>query len=285
MTVSFSLSVTVTVKIWLGAIGVMIKGPSDEEAVGAGGAGAEGASLGGAGAPVGGAGASVGEGSTFVIAYDVLEEAGSLKAGTADDVAALDEGVGVASALVKGTEEEAGVVDAADEVAFAGAEGATEDSATCEDDNEAEETADVSAGAVADGNTVVYCVMITTGGTCREVDGRSSTDADESMVEVAEIAAPVELELATEGAGAVTIALDDNAMLAEDRPSDAAAVGKTVVYSVFVTTRPDEMVMVEFAGARSAELEVRTEDAAGLTGGDELGAEELTNALLTVAGS
>lgn len=68
VTVSFSFSVTVavTVKIWLGAIGVIISGPSDEEAVGAGGAG--GASLGGAGAPLGGAGAPVGEGSTFVMA-------------------------------------------------------------------------------------------------------------------------------------------------------------------------------------------------------------------------
>jgi hypothetical protein len=91
VTVSFSFSVTVTVKIWLGAIGVMIKGPSDEEAVGAGGAGAEGVSLGGAGAPVGGAGASVGEGSTFVIAYDVLEEAGSLEIDAEDEMAALDE--------------------------------------------------------------------------------------------------------------------------------------------------------------------------------------------------
>jgi hypothetical protein len=52
------VTVAVTVKIWLGAIGVMISGPSDEEAVGAGGAGAL----------LGGAGASVGEGSTLVMA-------------------------------------------------------------------------------------------------------------------------------------------------------------------------------------------------------------------------
>ena len=108
----------------------MINGPSDEEAVGAGGAGAEGASLGGAGTPVGETGASVGEGSTFVIAYDVLEEAGSLEASTEDEMTALDERVDVVSALDKGTEEEAGAVDPADEVAFTGGEGATEDSTT-----------------------------------------------------------------------------------------------------------------------------------------------------------
>lgn len=52
---------TVTVKIWLGAMGVMISGPSVVEDVGSG---AGGASLDGGD---GGAGASVGEGSTFVM--------------------------------------------------------------------------------------------------------------------------------------------------------------------------------------------------------------------------
>jgi hypothetical protein len=186
----------------------------------------------------------------------------------------------VASILDKGAEEEAGAVDPADEVAFAGEEGATEVSTTCED------AAGVSAGVVADGKTVVYCVTMTTGGTGNEVDGRSSADPEERTVEeagTAGIAAPAELEMIAEGAVALATALDDNATLAEDRTPDAAAVGKTVVYSVFVTTRSDDMVMVEFAGTRSAELEAGMEDAAELTGADEPVADGLDNALLRVA--
>jgi hypothetical protein len=221
-----------------------------------------------------------------VIAYDVLEEADSLEAATEDDVGALDDTVGVASALDKDTEEEAEPVDPADEVAFAGEEGATEDPITFEDDSGAEDVAGVSAGAVSDGKTVVYCVTMTTGGTGNEVDGRSSADADEGTVEetgTAGIAAPAELETTGEGAVTLATALDDNATLAEDRTPDAAAVGKTVVYSVFVTTRPDDMVIVEFAGGRSAELEAGIEDAAELTGADEPVADKLNNALLRVA--
>ncbi|KAJ4383355.1 hypothetical protein N0V86_001402 [Didymella sp. IMI 355093] len=277
----------------------MINGPSDEEAVGAGGAGAEGASLGGAGAPVGGAGASVGDGSTFVTAYDVLDGAGSLEAGTEDDVTALDEGVDVASALDTGTEAEVKALDTAGVVAFAEEEGATEDLNTCEDVNGAEDITDVSAGAVAEGKTVVYCVTMTTGGTCNDVEGRSSAEGDgttdERMGEEAGTAAAAELELAPEGAGALDNRVDDNATLAEDRASDAAAVGKTVVYSVLVTTRRDEVVMVEFADPKSAELDARTDDFAELTGtaegvvcdtdaaADDSIPEELTRALLRVA--
>lgn len=264
----------------------MINGPSDEDAVAGGGAGTEGASLGGAGAPVGGTGTSVGEGSTFVIAYDVLEEVGSLEASTEEEITALEVGAGVASALDKSTEEEAEAVEPADEVACAGEEGARDDSTTCVDDNGAEDAAGVSVGAVSDGRTVVYCVTITTGGTCNEVDGRSSADTDERTTEeagTAGTAAPTELELTAEGAGGLNIALDDSATVAEDRTSDAATVGKTVVYSVLVTTRPDETVMVGFVGTRRVELEARIDDNGELTGAEEPNAEEPDKALLRVA--
>lgn len=270
----------------------MINGPSDEDAVGAGGAGA----------PVDGAGASVGDGSTFVTEYDVWEEAGSLKAGAEDEISALDEVVDVASALDTGTEEAAGALETADDVAYADEEGVTEDTTACEDDNRAEDTAGVSAGAVFDGKTVVYCVTMTTGGTCNDVDGRSSAEGDgatdERMDEdagTAGLAAAAELEVTAEVAGTLDSRVEDNARLAEDGASEAAAVGKTVVYSVLVTTRRDEVIIVEFAGAKSAELEARSDESAELTGAvegvtcdtdaaaEELTPEELAKTLLRVA--
>lgn len=132
---------------------------------------------------------------------------------------------------------------------------------------------------------MVYCVTMTTGGTGNEVDGRSSADDDERTVEeagTAGTATPAELDTTAEGDGALATGLDDNAALAEDRAPDAAAVGETVVYSVSITTGPDDMAMVEFAGARSAKLEAGIEDAAELTGADEPVADELNNALLRV---
>lgn len=63
-----------------------------------------------------------------------------------------------------------------------------------------------------------------------------------------------------------------------------------MVYNVFVTTRREEVVMVEFSGARTAELEARIDDSAELTGADTAADElvktapvELINALLEVA--
>lgn len=277
----------------------MINGPSDVELVGTGGAGAEGASLGSTGAPVGGVGTPVGEGSTFVIAYDVLKEASSLETSTEDEATALEEGVGVASALDVGTEVEAMAVDTADDVAFAENESDTEDLTTCEDVNGPEDAAGVSAGAVSVGKTVVYCVTMITGGTCNDVDGRSSAEGDsttdvrmEEELGTAGTAAMTELEIGAEGANALDISVESNEMLAEDRASDAVAMGKTVVYSVFVTTRPDEVTTV---GVKGVELGARLEDSADLTGADEgvaidndaateeLIPEELIKALLMVA--
>lgn len=72
-------------------------------------------------------------------------------------------------------------------------------------------------------------------------------------------------------------------------------MGKTVVYSVLVTTRREEAVTVEFAGIKGTELEARGDDTAELIGAadgvasdtdaatDELMPEELINALLRVA--
>lgn len=98
VTVSLTGSVTVTVKIWLGAIGVMMSGPSDEEAVGAGAGGAS----------LDAAGASVGDGSTFVTEYDGPEEV------TDEDEAmgVLNDGFGVGSALGKGMDVSCTLVDA-----------------------------------------------------------------------------------------------------------------------------------------------------------------------------
>ena len=75
------------------------------------------------------------------------------------------------------------VLEMTDEVALMDEEGATGDAAACDEDNRADETAGVSAGADdGDGGTVVYCVTITTGGTGSEVEGRSSTAETEDWI-------------------------------------------------------------------------------------------------------
>jgi len=89
-----------------------------------------------------------------------------------------------------------------------------------------------------DGKMVVYCVTITTGGTCSDVEGRSSA----------------------EGA------------------ADAVAVGKTVVYSVFMTTGSDEVVMVVLTAGRAPDPEESSDDTAELD--MELGTTELMTAEL-----
>ncbi len=154
----------------------MINGPSDVET---GGAGTGSASL-------GGAGASVGEGSTFVTAYEVFEEV-LLEASAGDEGAALGDGVG------EGVDSE--LLDATEDAAGAGEDGSKDDATASEDDGEAKDTADVSSGADdGDGGTVVYCVTMTTGGTCNDVEGSSSASG-ESMEETDTAGAEVTAEL------------------------------------------------------------------------------------------
>ena len=286
MTVSFSFSVTVavTVKIWLGAIGVIINGPSDEEAVGAGAAGGAslegaGAPLEGAGAPLGGAGAPVGEGSTLVMAYEVFDEAASLEEGADDEAGALDRVADegwtlrvVAGAVLR-------VLEMTDEMALMDEEGATGDAAACDEDNRADDATGVSAGADdGDGGTVVYCVTITTGGTGSEVEGRSSTAETEDWVDegagTAGIGAAAELDTITELAGALETRVEAGTELAGGDTSEAAVVGKTVVYKVLVTTRRVDVVIVRLPDAGIVEF---TGAAEGSTG---TAAEELTKATL-----
>lgn len=70
-------------------------------------------------------------------------------------------------------------------------------------------------------------------------------------------------------AGALDFGVEDSAGISDDMASDVAGVGNTVVYNVFVTTRRDEVVMVVFSGARTAELEARSDETAELTGAAE----------------
>lgn len=150
----------------------MISGPSDVETVGRG---AGGASLGGAGASLG-AGASVGEGSTLVMAKEVLDEADLLGGSDEEETTWLGEAEAWALEVADGVDCEA--LDAVDDVT--GMEGTVaEDSAACDEESGAEDATDVSAGADdGEGRTVVYCVTMTTGGTCSDVEGRSSTASD-----------------------------------------------------------------------------------------------------------
>jgi hypothetical protein len=147
----------------------MINGPSDDESVGAG---ADGTSL-------DAAGASVGDGSTFVTEYFAEDEADPLEAGSDDEMAELGEGVDVGTALDMGVDVGCATLETTGDVAYADEEIATEGATACDEDTEAEETTGVSAGSEdGDGKTVVYCVTMTTGGTCKDVEGKSSTDGD-----------------------------------------------------------------------------------------------------------
>ena len=204
----------------------MIKGPSDDDSVGAGAGGI----------PLGTVGASVGEGSTFVIEYGALEDMISLVAGAEDVTTVLNEATGVDTALL----ETGGVAYAEDDET---------DGATVCDEEIWVEINVVSTGTdEGDGKTVVYCVTMTTGGTCSDVEGKSSTEGDctteDCTEEVAGMAAAAELELGAEESGA----------LGEDGTSGATGVGKTVVYSVLVTTRRVEVVIVELLDTETEEL-------------------------------
>ncbi|KZM18364.1 hypothetical protein ST47_g10509 [Ascochyta rabiei] len=234
----------------------MINGPSDELDVGAG---ADGASL-------GPAGASVGEGSTFVTEYGGPEEAGPLGVGSdeamGDDDAAsvLDEELGASPVLGDRVVADSALVDTED--------GAAEITILDDEDAGVENTGGVSAGAEdGDGKTVVYCVTITTGGTCSDVEGRSSAEGDcttevwtEEDTGTAGTAANAEVEDMTDTAGALDARVEESAELATNDTCDAAGVGKTVVYSVFVTTRRDEVIKVELVGGRTTELGDGSED-------------------------
>lgn len=207
-----------------------------------GGAGPGGASL-------GGAGASVGDGSTFVTAYEVLEGA-SLEASADDEGAALGNSVDVGCALGVAEGADSELLDATDDTAGADEEGATDDTRACEDDGEAEDTADVFSGTdEGDGGTVVYCVTMTTGGTCSDVDGRSSASGDSvEEADTAGIELTTELEARIEVTSVLGSRAAEDEELAEDNTSEVAGVGKTVVYSVLVTTRRDEAGVVVFDG-------------------------------------
>ena len=171
------------------------------------------------------------------------------------------------------------VLEMTDEVALMDEEGATGDAAACDEDNRADETAGVSAGADdGDGGTVVYCVTITTGGTGSEVEGRSSTAETEDWIGegagTAGIGAAAELEATIELAGALETKVEAGAELAGGDTSEATGVGKTVVYKVLVTTRRVDVVMVELPDAGIVEL---TGAAEGSTG---TATEELTKTTL-----
>lgn len=263
----------------------MISGPSEDETVGTG---ADGASL-------GVSGVSVGDGSTFVIVYEALEETAWLGVGAEDDLIVLNEGVGVGSVMDVESGVDSAMLDTGD-VAFADDEGAIEDATACDEDAGAIDTTGVSAGTDdGEGGTVVYCVTMTTGGTCNDVDGRSSAEGDAMTEEKAEedvgaagTVADAELESDPGAAGMLVSAIEEGGELAEEGTSDAARVGKTVVYSVFVTTRRDDVIIVVFPGARSAELTGSAEGDACMTDVtfDELvetAPVELTKALLRAA--
>ena len=248
-------------------MGVMIRGPSDEEPVGAG---ADGASL-------DAMGASVGDGSTFVTEYFAEDEATVLEADVEDEAIALDERIDVDIALDVGMDVDSRTLEMTDGVAYADEEvGATDDETTC-DDRTAEDSAGVSTGADDDeGKTVVYCVTMTTGGTGSEVEGSNSADGDASTEDctaeeagTAGTAVAAELEAKTEDTSVLDFSAEDSAELAVETASEAAGVGKTVVYKVSITTRRDDVVIVEFSGAMATELEAKTDDAAELTGAAE----------------
>lgn len=147
-------------------------------------------------------------------------------------------------------------------MALADEDGAMEDAGACEEDSTSEDTAGGSAGADdGDGKTVVYCVTMTTGGTGSDVEGRSSADGD-ALIDVrveeasgtAGIAAAAELDAAIELAGMVGFRDETATELATGDPSEAVGVGKTVVYSVFVTTSRDEVATVVLLDGTLAEM-------------------------------
>lgn len=63
------------------------------------------------------------------------------------------------------------------------------------------------------------------------------------------MAAIAELGRRAELTGTLDLRLEECVALAYDNASDALGVGKTVVYSVLVTTRRDDVVKVVFSGA------------------------------------
>lgn len=134
----------------------------------------------------------------------------------------------------------------------------------------------------------------TTGGTCSDVEGRSSAEGvctielwAEDKVGTAGTAAAAELEARPDVAGVLELEAEENTGLAEGSAPDAEAVGNTVVYSVFMTTRRDDVVIVEFTAGGAIEGEDSSGDAVDLIGvtDDDCKTEaELIRVLLGVAG-
>jgi hypothetical protein len=200
-----------------------------------------------------------------------------------------EEGVGVGVGVDSAALESGGVAYADEE--DGGADGAT----SAVEEAGAGEAEGVSAGADdGDGNTVVYCVTMTTGGTCSDVEGSSSADGDcalDGCIEDSgrpETAAIAELEdkadVASRLASVVIEPREESAGLAEYGVSDAAGVGKTVVYSVLVTTRRVEVTMVELPGDSTAELTGTAEGDAAIDELTRAEPVEPSRLLLGVAG-
>jgi hypothetical protein len=83
---------------------------------------------------------------------------------------------------------------------------------------------------------------------------------------------------------ALDFGVEESATLAEGGNSDAAGVGKTVVYSVFVTTRRDVVVVTNSSDDGVAELDDRSDETPELIGAaesDACVADATTDELLT----
>jgi hypothetical protein len=230
-----AVAVTVTVKIWLGAIGVMIRGPSlVDSGLGEG----LGAGVGGAVVGFGAGGVSVGTGGAFI------GSAGGAGGGCTDADADADadaevgtpEGVGVA-----GDEEGVGFGDAEETgTVFADLDVNTEVGDVAGDSwaGGAGGAAD-GAGGAADGVgcTVVYWVTITTGGGSRGVVGRAAgRDEDSALLGCRDWLDAVGIGANSEAKVLFEESREEIAPWLCVGATDAEGVGKTVVYSVFVTT-------------------------------------------------
>lgn len=202
LTVSFSVVVAVTVKIWLGGMGVMMRGPSDvvededgEEGVGSGAGGgssddADGVVVGVASGVDAGAsgedGDGGGDGSCEGSRVEVVDVDGCAEG---SGVGVVD-GDGCAGGSTGGVEEEAGCADVElsgeggeELLGAAGGVGAA-DAEVASDAEEAFEELGTTGSGTADvagtwgaslgasvAMTVVNDVTITTGGTCKDSDG------------------------------------------------------------------------------------------------------------------
>jgi hypothetical protein len=230
VTVSFSVAVTVTVNNWLGAIGLMINGPSvddgaADDATGGCAAGVvvegeacgiDGEACGGTAAEEDGAGAS-----------DDFDEAEG-RCGAAEE--AGTDGATAEDAEADGAATEEGWVIGFDDAGELGAGSGGGDTSVFR--------ADVAGGMppVGAGAIVVYWVMMITGGGTRGVGARV-LDEDIAGVAGCWLRAGVEPAASSEPAGGVAMgtgATAEDAITMDDE-------GYTVVYSVFVTNGTGEV--------------------------------------------